>query len=99
MRGTIGRAAVVNGVPPVWHDFRKQPCCTSVASDRVVTFAEQYRFLQAGELLKDARDEQLATAWAMARADSFDAVRDSSQRIAPVAAEWRRLRWVSASWD
>ena len=42
-----------------------------VAPDRVVTFAEVYRFLEPGELLRGTTDLRFREAWAMARADSF----------------------------
>ena len=57
------------------------------APDRVVTFAEQYRFLEPGELLRGSKDDRFATAWQMASAGTFDAACDPSQRIMPVAAE------------
>ena len=57
------------------------------APDRVVTFAEQYRFLEPSELLRGTQNERLAAAWQMASAASFDAAGDPSQRILPVAAE------------
>jgi hypothetical protein len=57
------------------------------APDRVVTFAEQYRFLAPGELLRGTQDDRFATAWHMASAATFDAACDPSQQIMPVAAE------------
>ena len=42
-----------------------------VAADRVVTFAEVYRFLEPGELIRGTTDARFRDAWAMARADSF----------------------------
>jgi hypothetical protein len=53
----------------------------------VVTFAEQYRFLSPGELLRGTQDDRLATAWQMASATTFDAACDPSQRVMSVAAE------------
>ncbi len=43
------------------------------APDRVVTFAEMYRFLRPGELLTGTDHLQFRQAWAMARSDSFAA--------------------------
>ena len=37
-------------------------------ADRVVTFAELYRFLAPGELLRGTQDDRFATAWHMASA-------------------------------
>jgi hypothetical protein len=42
-----------------------------VAPDRVVTFAEVYRFLEPGKLIRGTSDPRFRDAWAMARADSF----------------------------
>jgi len=42
------------------------------APDRVVSYAEQYRFLHPGELLAGTSDPRFRDAWAAARADSFD---------------------------
>ncbi|MFA5949346.1 MAG: FMN-binding glutamate synthase family protein [Hyphomicrobium sp.] len=41
------------------------------APDRVVTFAELYRFLEPGELLRGTDAPHFRDAWTMARADSF----------------------------
>ena len=41
------------------------------ASDRVVSFAQQYRFMEAGELLTGGGDAGMREAWAMARSDRF----------------------------
>ena len=41
------------------------------APDRVVSFAEMYRFLKPGELVAGTDHPQFREAWAMARADSF----------------------------
>lgn len=57
------------------------------APDRVVIFAEQYHFLEPGELLRGAKDPHFASAWQMARADSFEAAFNPSRRIMPAAAE------------
>jgi glutamate synthase domain-containing protein 2 len=57
------------------------------AADRVVTFAEQYRFLEPGELLSHTDDPRMREAWAMARADSFAAATGPSASPVPVAAE------------
>jgi glutamate synthase domain-containing protein 2 len=57
------------------------------APDRVVTFAEQYYFLQPGELLRGTDNAHFATAWRMASPHTFEATWDPSQRIMPTAAE------------
>ena len=57
------------------------------APDRVVTFAEQYQFMEPGELLRGTQNAHFATAWRMASAHSFAAACDPSQRIMPNAAE------------
>ncbi|MGH6854998.1 MAG: glutamate synthase-related protein, partial [Aestuariivirga sp.] len=41
------------------------------APDRVVTYAEQYRPLKPGELLRGGGGETFQSAWAMARSDRF----------------------------
>lgn len=51
------------------------------APDRVVTFAEMYRFLRPGELLTGTDHLQFRQAWAMARSDSF-AARDPAIAMA-----------------
>jgi glutamate synthase domain-containing protein 2 len=56
------------------------------APDRVVTFAEQFRFLEPGELLAETDDHRFREAWRMARADSFAAA-DRTKPAVPVAAE------------
>jgi glutamate synthase domain-containing protein 2 len=57
------------------------------APDRVVTFAEQFYFLEPGELLRGTENAHFATAWRMAGPHTFEATWDPSQRIMPVAAE------------
>jgi glutamate synthase domain-containing protein 2 len=56
------------------------------APDRVVTYAEQYRFLQPGELIAGTDDPRFRTAWRMARAESFALVDDRQMSAIPVAA-------------
>ena len=68
-------------------EFRPHHFMRRAAPDRVVTFAEQYRFLAPGELLRGTQDDRFATAWQMASAATFDAACDPSQQIMPVAAE------------
>jgi glutamate synthase domain-containing protein 2 len=57
------------------------------APDRVVTFAEQYSFLEPGELLTGTSDPHLRKAWGMARADSFTPASGDSARTVAAAAE------------
>ena len=57
------------------------------APDRVVTFAEQYHFLDPGALLRGTQHPHFAMAWRMANPHSFDGSCDPSQRIMPNAAE------------
>ena len=52
-------------------EFRPQHFMRRAAPDRVVTFAELYRFLEPGELLSGTEDPRFRAAWNMARADSF----------------------------
>ena len=58
-----------------------------VAADRIVTFAEIYRFLKPGELLSGGGDTRLAQAWVMARADSFAPASEPVPAVIPQAAE------------
>jgi glutamate synthase domain-containing protein 2 len=57
------------------------------AADRVVTFAEQYRFLEPGELLGHTDDHRMREAWEMAQADSFAAATGATASPVSVAAE------------
>ena len=57
------------------------------APDRVVTFAEQYRFLKPGELLAGTDDPHMSQAWRRAQAGSFAAVSDGGDPRVAVAAE------------
>jgi len=57
------------------------------APDRVVTFAEQYRFLMPGELLAGTDDVHMSRAWRLAQADSFAATSESASTGIPIAAE------------
>jgi len=43
-----------------------------VAADRIVTYAEVYRFLAPGELLSGARDPRFVEAWRLAQPHSFE---------------------------
>ena len=61
------------------NEFRPHHFMRRAAPDRVVTFAEQYRFLAPGELLRGTQDDRFATAWHMASAATFDAACDPSQ--------------------
>jgi glutamate synthase domain-containing protein 2 len=58
-----------------------------VASDRVVSFAEIYRFLQPGELLAGTNDVRFREAWTMARADSFAPMDTDTITVTAAAAE------------
>jgi glutamate synthase domain-containing protein 2 len=58
-----------------------------VGPDRVVTFAEVYRFLQPGQLLSGGGDRSFADAWAMARADAFAPATQSAHAAIPHAAQ------------
>jgi glutamate synthase domain-containing protein 2 len=66
-------------------ELRPQHFMRRAAPDRVVTFAEQYRFLEPGELLGQTDDRRFREAWRMARADSFAAA--SASVPVAVAAE------------
>ena len=57
------------------------------APDRVVTYAEQYRFLQQGELIAGTDDPRFRAAWRMARAESFALLDERQMPSIPVAAE------------
>jgi glutamate synthase domain-containing protein 2 len=67
--------------------FRPHHFMRRAAPDRVVTFAEQYKFHEPGELLAGSSDPHFAAAWQMAQAGSFEPVFNPSKRIMPVAAE------------
>jgi glutamate synthase domain-containing protein 2 len=56
-----------------------------VSPDRVVTFAEVYRFLEPGELIRGTTDPRFRDAWAMARADSFAPAAAPASPIAQAA--------------
>jgi hypothetical protein len=58
-----------------------------ITADRIVTFAEVYRFPQAGELLRGGGGARLAQAWAMARASSFAPISEPASVANPRAAE------------
>jgi glutamate synthase domain-containing protein 2 len=58
-----------------------------VAADRIVTFAEIYRFPQPGELLSGGGDARLAQAWALARPESFAPAGEPAPAAIPQAAE------------
>ncbi len=58
-----------------------------VAADRIVTFAEIYRFLEPGELLSGAADARFREAWMMAHSASFSPVRPPAHSNAAEAAE------------
>jgi hypothetical protein len=62
------------------NQFRPHHFMRRAAPDRVVTFAEQYRFLEPGELLAGTDDHRFKEAWKLARAESFAA---ASDRAAP----------------
>lgn len=64
------------------HHFRRR-----VASDRVISFAEIYRFLQPGELLAGTDDPRFREAWIMARADSFAPAGTGAMPTVAAAAE------------
>jgi glutamate synthase domain-containing protein 2 len=57
------------------------------APDRVVSYAEQYRFLVPGELLAGTSDPRYRDAWAAARADSFAPMIEGRSAPVAVAAE------------
>ena len=52
------------------------------APDRVVSFAEMYKFLRPGELLAGTDHPQFRVAWSLARADSFAA----GEQVVSIAA-------------
>src|SRR5262249_17914309 len=58
-----------------------------VAADRIVTFADIYRFADPGELLSGGGDARSAQAWAMARAESFAPALEPTSAAIPQAAE------------
>lgn len=58
-----------------------------VAPDRVVSYAEQYRFLAPGELLAGTGDRRFRDAWGAARADSFAPANEARAAAVPFAAE------------
>jgi glutamate synthase domain-containing protein 2 len=58
-----------------------------VAADRIVTFAELYRFLEPGELLRGTSDRRFREAWEMAQAESFAPAAAPMTGAMPQAAE------------
>src|SRR5262249_4478543 len=58
-----------------------------VTVDRIVSFAEIYRFPKPGALLSGGGNDRLAQAWAMARADSFAPALEPAAAAIPEAAE------------
>jgi len=72
-RETVKALAELVGAAGLDHpsQLRPQHFMRRAAADRVVTFAELYRFLAPGELLSGTTDPRFRDAWAMARADSF----------------------------
>ncbi len=56
------------------------------APDRVVSFADQYRFMRPGELIAGTDHHMFVQAWRMARADSFEPDRDGLARATVAAA-------------
>jgi glutamate synthase domain-containing protein 2 len=54
------------------HDLTPHHFMRRAAPDRIVTFADLYKFLEPGELLSgNISDERIRAAWAMAQASSF----------------------------
>jgi hypothetical protein len=58
-----------------------------VSADRIVTFAELYRFLKPAELLSGTMDSRFQSAWAMAQAESLAPARAPLPPVVPQAAE------------
>lgn len=57
------------------------------APDRVITFAELFRFLQPGELLAGTDDPHFRDSWAMAQANTFLPASDAPAHVTSVAAQ------------
>jgi glutamate synthase domain-containing protein 2 len=68
-------------------ELRPQHFMRRVSPDRIVTLAELYCFLEAGELLTGARDPRFRDAWGMAQPDSFAPASAASMPAMPQAAE------------
>jgi glutamate synthase domain-containing protein 2 len=68
-------------------DLRPHHFMRRVAADRIVSFAEIYRFPKPGELLSGGGDARLAEAWAVARAESFAPASEPAAVAIPQAAE------------
>ena len=67
------------------------------APDRVVTFADLYRFLEPGELLAGTDHPRFQVAWKIARADSFAPAHWLVRGPAPWEASTRRPFSAAAS--
>ena len=72
-RETVKALAELVGAAGLDHpnELRPHHFMRRVTADRIVTFAEIYRFLAPGELLSGAADGRLKEAWDMAQAHSF----------------------------
>jgi glutamate synthase domain-containing protein 2 len=68
-------------------DFRPHHFMHRAAPDRVISFAELYKFLEPGELLDGTDQPHFRAAWEAARADSFAPVAAEALRIESIAAE------------
>lgn len=67
-------------------ELRPEHLMHRISPGRVMSYAEQYRFLAPGELLAGTEDPRFRDAWAEARADSF-ALASLGRVPVPVAAE------------
>lgn len=68
-------------------ELRPEHVMHRAAPDRVVSYAEQYRFLAPGELLAGTGDIRFRDAWAAAQADSFAPADETRTASVPFAAE------------
>lgn len=68
-------------------ELRAEHVMHRAAPDRVVSYAEQYRFLAPGELLTGTSDARFLDDWAAARADSFAPASDKGAASLTFAAE------------
>jgi glutamate synthase domain-containing protein 2 len=88
-RETVKALAELVGAAGLDHprELRPHHFMRRVAPDRIITFAELYRFLAPGELLAGARKGRIGDAWAMAQSGSFAPVSPPVASVMSHAAE------------
>lgn len=87
-RETVGALAELVAAAGLSHpsELRPEHLMHRTVPDRVVSYAEQYRFLAPGELLAGTSDPRFRDAWIAAQSDSF-AANEARAVSVPFAAE------------